>query len=307
MRGERRCGACGRAERRDGVERVSVALPRCGVVASVEAPARRCPECGDALVDGAVLARAHLAVGCELADQGVHTGDALRHMRKALGLRAADLARLLDVTPETVSHWETGKVLPSRSAFVAVAAMVEEALDGRAVTRRRLEVLAEGRPWPRALEVRLPARRAARGRRPQIRHVRDARHELAEHTGELAIRLEAPGVEELFTEAGRALAEALGPRPAGEPTWRERVSLEARDREALLVDWLNELVFLAEARKVAFTGFEIERMGERPRLEATVRGVPGARPSGLVKAATFHGLRVVERDGVWSATVILDV
>jgi putative zinc finger/helix-turn-helix YgiT family protein len=154
---ERRCGACGH-DVRDVTETVSVALPRCGVVASMSTQARRCVGCGEVSMDAATLARVNLAIGRELADLGVHTGDALRHMRRALGLRASDLARLLGVTPETISHWETGKALASRAAFVAVAAMVEEALDGRTPTRDRLAVLADGRPYPRVLEVEPRAR-----------------------------------------------------------------------------------------------------------------------------------------------------
>jgi putative zinc finger/helix-turn-helix YgiT family protein len=152
------CGACGHGEVRDVTETVSVALPRSGVVAFMATEGRRCAGCGGVSVDAASLARVHLAIGRDLADLGVHTGDALRFMRRALGLRACDLARLLGVTPETISHWETGKAPASRGAFVAVAAMVEEALDGRTTTRDRLAVLADGRPYPRVLEVELRAR-----------------------------------------------------------------------------------------------------------------------------------------------------
>jgi putative zinc finger/helix-turn-helix YgiT family protein len=161
MRGERRCGACGRGELSDDTQTLSVALPRCGVVASVAAPARRCAGCGELHVDGDVRARAYLSVGCELADRGIHGGDVVRHLRKALGFRAADLARLLGITPETVSHWETGKAPAARAAFVALAAMAEDALDGRTTTRDRLELLCRDRRFPRAVTVRLrsPARR----------------------------------------------------------------------------------------------------------------------------------------------------
>lgn len=147
----RRCGCGGELE--DGSGTVTVRLPRCGVVATVAAPASRCAGCGEVRFEGEVLARAHLAIGRGLADGGVRTGDALRHLRKALGLRAAELARLLGVTPETVSHWETGKLAPSRAAFVAVAAMADDAASGRTATRDRLALLAEGRPHPRALAL----------------------------------------------------------------------------------------------------------------------------------------------------------
>jgi putative zinc finger/helix-turn-helix YgiT family protein len=147
-------------ERGSGI--VAVRLPLCGVEATVAAPVARCAACGEGHLEGEVLARAHLAIGCGLADGGVGSGDALRHLRKALGLRAADLARLLGVTPETISHWETGKLAPSRAAFVAVAAMADEAAAGRTATHDRLALLAEGRPHPRALA--LPPLAAARRR-----------------------------------------------------------------------------------------------------------------------------------------------
>lgn len=157
--GPGRCEACAR-ELEATTATWSLELPRSGVTASVTAPAGRCGGCGAVRMAPEVVARAALAAGRALADAAVHTGEALRHMRKALALRACDLARLLGVTPETVSHWETGKALPARAAFAAVAAMVEEALAGRSNTRDRLEALADARPHPRAVAISLePPRR----------------------------------------------------------------------------------------------------------------------------------------------------
>jgi len=152
--GARRCERCG-GELRDGTETLAVELPRSGVTASLALPIRRCRSCDGVPLDGAVVQRCQLTVCRALADAGVSTGEALRHMRKALGLRAAELARLLDVTPETVSHWETGKAPPNRAAFIAVCAMIEDALDGRTTTRDRLGVLAERGGYPRALAVKV--------------------------------------------------------------------------------------------------------------------------------------------------------
>jgi len=154
-----RCDACP-----DGAldppteERVPVALTRCGVVAWARVPGRRCTRCGHVLVAPGVLARAHLSVACALADHGIQTGDVFRQMRKALGLRAADVATLLGVTPETISHWETGRATPARGAFAALAAMVHEAIEGRTSTRDRLAALAGAQPRPQAIEVRVPDR-----------------------------------------------------------------------------------------------------------------------------------------------------
>jgi DNA-binding transcriptional regulator YiaG len=154
MSGERRCAAC-HGELEDCTETLSVELPRSDVTAQVSAPAARCAGCGVVRVEPEVRARADLALARALADAGAHGGDAFRVMRKALALRAADLARLLAVTPETVSHWETGKALPARCAFATLAAMIEDALGGRRSTRDRLEALAEGRPLPRTVAAAL--------------------------------------------------------------------------------------------------------------------------------------------------------
>ena len=134
-----------------------------------------------------------------------------------------------------------------------------------------------------------------------------AGHSLEEHRGELEIRIDAPSVRELFAEAGRALAEAMHATPLEMPTGlSEEVVLSARDREALLVDWLNELVFRSEVSKALFTKFDVTHLTEH-QLVATLRGTRVRELRNPVKAATYHGLSIAERAGGVTAKVILDV
>jgi SHS2 domain-containing protein len=133
-----------------------------------------------------------------------------------------------------------------------------------------------------------------------------ALHSLAEHTGELAIRLEADSVPELFAEAARALAEVMLGRPATARGAYERVAVTAPDRDALLVAWIDELVFRAERDKKIYGDVRIERLTDR-ELNASLRGEPTQRLKTHVKAATFHDLEIVEGPSGVSATVILDV
>jgi SHS2 domain-containing protein len=136
--------------------------------------------------------------------------------------------------------------------------------------------------------------------------VTTASHAFAEHTSELEIRVAASSLPALFTEAGRALAEVMAGKlpPASGPA--QAVSVHASDRDALLVAWLDELLFLADRDKRVYGDIAIERMSERDLL-ATVRGATAARLRTQVKAATFHGLRILDGPGGVSATVILDV
>lgn len=134
-----------------------------------------------------------------------------------------------------------------------------------------------------------------------------ATHSFAEHTGELAIVLSAPSLPALFAEAARALAEVLAGRAPAAPSGPARtVALQARDREALLVAWLDELLFLAERDGKVYGEARIDELDERA-LVATVRGADVTQPATQVKAATFHGLRIVEASDGVAATVILDV
>lgn len=134
-----------------------------------------------------------------------------------------------------------------------------------------------------------------------------ARHVIEEHTGELAIRLEAPDLPALFEEAGRALCRRMRGRALGRaPRAELAIAVTAPDREALLAEWLNELVFRAEAEHLLFTDFRVERLGERD-LRATALGRRVSRLRNPVKAATLHGLSIAEGPRGAAATVILDV
>lgn len=135
-----------------------------------------------------------------------------------------------------------------------------------------------------------------------------AGHAFVEHTGEVQLELEADSLAELFVEAARALAEIFtGEVPAVPPSEpSEPVSLAARDLDALLVDWLNELIFRTETRQKIFSEVRVDHVGGG-ELRGSVRGVRPEVLKTAVKAATFHRLRVEPRDGRVRATVVLDV
>ena len=65
-------------------------------------------------------------------------------MRKAVGIRAADLATWLDVSPETISHWETGKHAPDVVTRSTIASIVLDTFRGETATLDRLRV--QGKP-----------------------------------------------------------------------------------------------------------------------------------------------------------------
>lgn len=139
-----------------------------------------------------------------------------------------------------------------------------------------------------------------------------SRHTFEGHTSEVAIRIQAPTLGELYAEAGRALAHLMlgdDVSPDGPPlveTVHETVAVEARDPVALMVDWLNELIFRGEVAKVVFTRITVTAIDER-HLAAEIAGVLEPPLKTAVKAATFHDLVIACTDQGCEARVVLDV
>jgi SHS2 domain-containing protein len=152
-----------------------------------------------------------------------------------------------------------------------------------------------------------------------------------DHTGELEIEIDAPDERAVFEEAVAAVRELTGGESAqngdgdgeidsgsgaaaGEsgkieataaPSESREIEVAAPDRAALLVGWLEELFFLAETQD--FVPLRVTRLElAAERLEATVEGRLG-HPRHLVKAVTYHDLRLEPSGGRWRARVVLDV
>ncbi|MDH4132022.1 MAG: archease, partial [Gemmatimonadota bacterium] len=86
-------------------------------------------------------------------------------------------------------------------------------------------------------------------------------HAFLEHTGEERLLVHSPTLAGLFTESARALAQLQGVTDStpAEAEWRP-VEVTATDSAGLLVEWLNELIFLAERERWVPMEFKIDLM-----------------------------------------------
>ncbi len=148
------------------------------------------------------------------------------------------------------------------------------------------------------------------GKRSDSSRPRRPRYRPLPHTADLGWRIFGRSKEELFENAARALISTLTDRRYLRIKETREVALEAPDQEALLVDWLNYLLYLFDVDGFLGRDFQVIRLTPR-RLEARARGEsfdPARHPEKTaVKAATYHHLAITPRDGGWQATVILDL
>jgi SHS2 domain-containing protein len=129
-------------------------------------------------------------------------------------------------------------------------------------------------------------------------------HQWRSHTAEVELAIEAETPEQVFVEAATALAELIALDRTGDEQARA-ITLDASDRGALLVEWLEELICLADTDSFVPERVDDLRLDDT-MLVATLVGRRG-RVEPLVKAATYHGLEFARRDGAWHARVVLDV
>ena len=94
-----------------------------------------------------------------------------------------------------------------------------------------------------------------------------------------------------------------------------RLSIGGTDLTGLLVEFLNELLSLADIEELALVSVSIERfesVGEDWELDAVIGGIPRAkcrkRLLSEVKAATWYGASVSrDSDGRWVAGCVVDM
>jgi SHS2 domain-containing protein len=132
--------------------------------------------------------------------------------------------------------------------------------------------------------------------------------ELLEHTADVGIRARGATLEEAFEQATMGLAEVLGALRPG-PGETVAVEVTAGDPGALLVDWLNEVLWLHEVRGHAgVAAVRVERVeGDRAAGAVTFSSTDPPAEGTFVKAVTYHRLRVGRDAGGWLAEVYLDV
>lgn len=130
------------------------------------------------------------------------------------------------------------------------------------------------------------------------------------HTADVAYRIQGNTLAEIYINAAEALVGTMTDRHGLIPKEQRDVTVQAPDREALLVSWLNHLLYLYDVDGFLGRDFEILNLQD-DFLSARVQGEifdPERHVSKTaVKAATYHHLEITPRDHGWQATVIFDL
>lgn len=133
--------------------------------------------------------------------------------------------------------------------------------------------------------------------------------EIIDHTADIGIIAYGTDLRQLFSNAALALFNLVTDIGSIREKLQRDLKIISEDEDSLLVEWLNELIYLFDAEHILFNRFDIERL-TNGCLKATCYGenVDPLRHKIKVgvKAATYHMLRIDKDDG-YKVQVIFDI
>jgi protein archease len=134
--------------------------------------------------------------------------------------------------------------------------------------------------------------------------------ELLEHPADIGFRARGATLEELFTVCGRALVSIILDPSDIRPLQTISIPGAGADLESLLVNWLNEVLYYIDGQRIAPGEFAIAQVTETS-VDCVARGEPRDRerhpPRMVVKAVTYHQLKVERSADGWIAEVYVDI
>lgn len=132
-------------------------------------------------------------------------------------------------------------------------------------------------------------------------------YEILEHQADLKIRVFGKTKEELFLNSLLAMQDCMKPeiKESEERTKRE-IKIESPDLQALLVDFLSEVLYSIQTDKEIYSKVEFQKFSDTD-LEGKLIGQKVERFCGDVKAVTYHDLAVEKIAGEWQATILFDI
>ena len=127
-----------------------------------------------------------------------------------------------------------------------------------------------------------------------------------DHTADRAFRVTGRDMVTLLKNAARAMQALDGLPPPTEASATREIEVEGIDRETLLVNWLNEILFLEQAHRLVCTDFQIYEC-KNHHVRGRVETREAERRLTHIKAVTFHNLTVREIPEGLEAEIVVDI
>ena len=141
----------------------------------------------------------------------------------------------------------------------------------------------------------------------------DKEYKILDHPSDVRVQAFGKTREELFLNAMKGMTAVLQPqirstkslprRQAGEI---RNIKVKSVDLNALLVDFLSEVLYLIQTNKEVYNNVKFTKFSDQ-KLEAELFGNRVESFNEDIKAVTYHGLKIEQRNGLYEATILFDI
>jgi len=142
------------------------------------------------------------------------------------------------------------------------------------------------------------------------------KYKILEHTADLKIKVWGKDLPELFKNAADAMFAAMSGKSEIRNSKHEtnykfqikNLKLTAQDHESLLVNFLNELLYLSDIKNKGFKILDLKiKNKEKLKLEAKLLPYPLPPLEIEIKGATYHNLKIEKKTGPYLTTILFDI
>jgi tRNA nucleotidyltransferase (CCA-adding enzyme) len=134
--------------------------------------------------------------------------------------------------------------------------------------------------------------------------------EYLDHPADIGFRAYGRSLPGLFESCAHALVSLILDASHIDPLEQIVITAEGIDQESLLVNFLNEVLYYIDGKRLAFARFTVSTLDEN-YINCIALGEPRDRerhPGKLiVKAVTYHQLRLARQDDHYIAEVYVDI
>ena len=148
-------------------------------------------------------------------------------------------------------------------------------------------------------------------------NTKDLKFEFFDVTADVGYKAYGNSLANAFENAAIAMFEVITDTSTIKQAVEKQIELEAEDKQALLYDWLSELLFYHDAEYMVFSKFDVKiysEVDEKPEMYYLVATAWGEEFDPLrherrseVKAVTYHMMDIRDENLNVMLQVILDI
>jgi len=134
------------------------------------------------------------------------------------------------------------------------------------------------------------------------------KYKILPHPADIKLEITASSKEDIFRGALEGMAYIIQPNISKNSNLRkEEIEVHSMDINALLVDFLNEVLAKSDIHNSIFDNIKIEKLTD-DHIKGIIEGRNVKEFSEEIKAVTYHELNInQDKNGDWKVIILFDV